>query len=380
MSRLEARPAPSRAMMLASPLIAALAMLATGSLLFLSLGQEPLHAFYVYFIKPLTSEYGMGELLLKATPLILCGVGLAIGFRANVHNIGADGQLTMGAVAAGWVALQFDGVEAPGLQPMVLPLMILAGALGGLAWAAVPALLRTRFNTSEILVSLMLVYVAYLFLGYLVHGPLRDPAGFNFPQSKMFGESATLPLLVEGLRVNAAFPLSLLAVLGAWFFCRHTFAGYRMQVSGMAPAAALYAGFSEPKNVWLAFMVSGALAGVAGVGEVAGPLGQLQPSVSPGYGFAAIIVAYVGRLHPLGVLLASLLMSLLYIGGESAQIELQLPSAITGLFQGLLLFYLLAADLFIHYRFKPRTRPTPTTPPATGPSASFATETAPHES
>lgn len=376
MSRLEARPEPSRAMMLASPLIAAAAMLITGSLLFLFLGQAPLHAFHVYFIAPFGSAYGIGELLLKATPLILCGVGLAIGFRANVHNIGADGQLTMGAVAAGCVALYFDGVDAP----WVLPLMIAAGAFGGLAWAAVPALLRVRFNTSEILVSLMLVYVAYQFLGYLVHGPLRDPAGFNFPQSKMFGESATLPLLVEGLRVNAAFPLSLLAVLGAWFFCRHTFAGYRMQVSGMAPAAALYAGFSEPKNVWLAFMVSGALAGVAGVGEVAGPLGQLQPSVSPGYGFAAIIVAYVGRLHPLGVLLASLLMSLLYIGGESAQIELQLPSAITGLFQGLLLFYLLAADLFIHYRFKPRTRPTPPTPPATGPSASFATETAPHES
>jgi len=339
MSRLEARPAPSRAMMLASPLLAALAMLVTGSILFLFLGQEPLHAFYVYFIKPATTLYGVGELLLKATPLILCGVGLAIGFRADVHNIGADGQL------------------------MVVPLMLVAGALGGMAWAAIPALLRTRFNTSEILVSLMLVYVAYLLLSYLVHGPLRDPDGFNFPQSKMFGDSATLPLLVEGLRVNAAFLLSLAGVAGAWFFCRHTFAGYRMQVSGMAPAAALYAGFSAPKNVWLAFLVSGAMAGLAGVGEVAGPIGQLQPSVSPGYGFAAIIVAYVGRLHPVGVLLAALLMSLLYIGGEAAQIELQLPSAITGLFQGLLLFYLLAADLFIHYRFKPRTRVAPVATP-----------------
>lgn len=355
MSRLEERPEPSRAMMLASPLIAAAAMLATGSLLFLFLGQQPLHAFYVYFIKPASTLYGIGELLLKATPLILCGVGLAIGFRSNVHNIGADGQLTMGAIAAGCVALYFGDVQAGWL----LPLMLLAGALGGMAWAAIPALLRTRFNTSEILVSLMLVYVAYLYLSYLVHGPLRDPAGYNFPQSKMFGESAMLPLLVEGLRVNAAFLLSLLAAAGAWFFCRHTFAGYRMQVSGMAPAAALYAGFSESKNVWVAFMISGALAGVAGVGEVAGPLGQLQPTVSAGYGFAAIIVAYVGRLHPVGVVLASLLMSLLYIGGESAQIELQLPSAITGLFQGLLLFYLLAADLFIHYRFKPRLRIVP---------------------
>jgi simple sugar transport system permease protein len=350
MSRLEARPEPSRAMMLASPLIAAAAMLVSGSLLFLFLGQAPLHAFHVYFVQPLTTMYGIGELLLKATPLILCGVGLAVGFRANVHNIGADGQLTMGAVAAGCVALYFDGTQAPWL----LPLMIVAGAAGGAAWAAVPALLRTKFNTSEILVSLMLVYVAYLFLGYLVHGPVRDPAGYNFPQSKMFGDAALLPLLKEGLRVNAAFLLSLVAVAGGWFFCRHSFAGYRMQVAGMAPAAALYAGFSEPKNVWIAFLTSGALAGVAGVGEVAGPLGQLQASVSPGYGFAAIIVAYVGRLHPVGVLLASLLMSLLYIGGETAQIELQLPSAITGLFQGLLLFYLLAADLFIHYRIKPR--------------------------
>ncbi|ELX11889.1 ABC transporter permease protein [Janthinobacterium sp. HH01] len=357
MSRLERRPEPSRRMMLASPLIAAAAMLLTGSVLFFFLGQEPLHAFYVYFIKPWTTLYGVGELLLKATPLILCGVGLAIGFRANVANIGADGQLTVGAIAAGAVALYFDEVQAW----WVLPLMLAAGALGGMLWAAIPALLRTRFNTSEILVSLMLVYVSYHLLSYLVHGPMRDPAGFNFPQSKMFSDSATLPLLVEGLRLNAAFILSLVAAGAAWFFCKHTFAGYRMQVSGMAPAAALYAGFSEPRNVWLAFMVSGALSGIAGVGEVAGPLGQMQPSVSAGYGFAAIIVAYVGRLHPLGVVLSAVLMSLLYIGGETAQIELQVPSAITGMFQGLLLFYLLAADLFIHYRFKPHHRRLPVT-------------------
>ncbi len=352
MPRLEARPEPSRAMMFASPLLAAMAMLITGSLLFKLLGHDPLQAFYVYFIKPASTAYGVGELLLKATPLTLCGVGLALGFRASVFNIGADGQLTMGAIAAGCVALYFRDVEAWWL----LPLMLVAGALAGMAWAAVPAVLRTRFNTNEILTSLMLVYVSYLFLGYLVHGPLRDPEGFNFPQSRMFHDSAMLPLLMEGLRTNAALILSFISVAGAWFFCRHTFAGYRMLVSGSAPHAAAYAGFSEKKNVWLAFLLSGALAGLAGVGEVAGPIGQLQPSVSPGYGFAAIIVAYVGRLHPLGVLLSALLMSLLYIGGESAQMEMQLPAAITGLFQGLLLFYLLAADLFIHYRFKPAVR------------------------
>jgi len=352
MAILEARPEPSRAMMLASPLIAAVAMLITGSVLFLVLGQEPVHAFHVYFVKPLGTAYGVGELLLKATPLMLCGVGLALAFRANVQNIGADGQLTMGAIGGAAIALAFP--DAP--SGWLLPMMLLAGALAGMAWAAIAALLRTRFHTNEILVSLMLVYVAYLFLSYLVHGPLRDPDGFNFPQSRMFQDAALLPLLREGLRTNVAFVLALLAVAGAWFFCRRSFAGFRMQVSGMAPAAAAYAGYSEARNVWLAFLVSGALAGIAGVGEVAGPIGQLQPSVSPGYGFTAIIVAYVGRLHPLGVLLASLLMSLLYIGGESVQMELQLPTAITGVFQGLLLFYLLAADLFIHYRFKPRRR------------------------
>ena len=368
MKRLEARPEPSRAMMVASPLIAAAAMLLTGSVLFLFLGQDPVHAFHVYFIKPLGTAYGVGEWLLKATPLILCGVGLALAFRANVQNIGADGQLTMGAIGGSAVALAFPEVQSGWL----LPAMLLTGALAGMAWAAIPALLRTRFHTNEILVSLMLVYVSYLFLSYLVHGPLRDPDGFNFPQSKMFQEAALLPLLNEGLRTNVAFILSLVAVGGAWFFCRHTFAGYRMLISGMAPAAAAYAGFSEKRNVWVAFLVSGALAGLAGVGEVAGPIGQLQPSVSPGYGFTAIIVAYVGRLHPLGVLLSALLMSLLYIGGESVQIELQLPTAITGVFQGLLLFYLLAADLFIHYRFKPRRPAALPSAGATGPSPGTA--------
>jgi len=350
MARFEARPSPSRLMMLGSPLIAALAMLLTSTILFYALGQQPLHAFYVYFIEPASTSYGIGELLLKATPLTLCGVGLAIGFRANVFNIGADGQLTMGAIAGGCVALYFQDTQSY----WVLALMLLAGIAAGMMWAAIPALLRTRFNTSEILVSLMLVYVAYLTLSYLVHGPLRDPNGFNFPQSRMFGQYAMLPLLFEGLRTNLAFPISLVVVAGAWFFCSRTFAGYRMKVAGMAPAAASYAGFSDSANIWAALLISGGLAGLAGVGEVAGPIGQLQASVSPGYGFAAIIVAYVGRLQPVGVLLASLLMSLLYIGGESAQIELQLPSAITSLFQGLLLFYLLAADFFIHYRFKPR--------------------------
>jgi simple sugar transport system permease protein len=213
-------------------------------------------------------------------------------------------------------------------------------------------LLRTRFNTNEILVSLMLVYVAGLLLSFLVHGPWRDPQGFNFPQSKEFSPSALFPILIEGTRLNFNFLIALLAIFAGWVFMNRSFAGYKMRVGGLADAAAKYAGFSASRTVWIGMLVGGATAGLAGVGEVAGPIGQLLPSVSPGYGFAAIIVAFVGRLHPLGILLASILMSLLYLGGESAQMALNLPSAITGLFQGILLFFLLGSDVFINYRVK----------------------------
>jgi simple sugar transport system permease protein len=245
------------------------------------------------------------------------------------------------------VALFVDG-----LGSLALPVMLLAGMLGGMAWAAIAAYLRTRFHTNEILVTLMLVYIARLLLSYLVHGPWRDPAGFNFPQSQSFDENELLPLLVEGARVNVAFVYALTLAGLAWFFASRSFAGYRMRVAGLAPAAAAYAGYGEQRNIWLALMIGGAAAGLAGISEVAGPIGLLSPEISPGYGFAAIIVAFVGRLHPLGVVLASLLMSVLYLGGEAAQIELQLPASVSGLFQGVLLFYLLAADLFITFRLR----------------------------
>jgi simple sugar transport system permease protein len=241
---------------------------------------------------------------------------------------------------------------AAALGPLALPVSLLAGIAGGAAWAAIPALLRARFNTSEILVSLMLVYIAQLLLAYLLHGAWRDPEGFNFPQSKAFDERVILPLLLDGQRATIAAPIMLAVAALAWLFTSKMFAGFRMRVSGLAPAAAAYAGFSEPRNVWLAMLISGGAAGLAGVCEVLGPNGRLQTDISPGYGFAAIIVAFVGRLHPTGIVLAALLMSLLYLGGESVQLDLQLPAAVTGLFQGLLLFYLLAADLLVDYRLR----------------------------
>ena len=345
---LEARAEPSRVMGYLSPLIAAALTIVAGFILFSALGKNPVEAFYTFFIHPIRDVNGLTEMLLKASPLMLIGVGLACGYRANVWNIGAEGQLVLGAIAAGGIALWFHGSE----NALVLPMMIVAGAAGGMLWAAIPAFLRTRFNTNEILTSLMLVYVANLLLSWLVHGPWRDPEGFNFPQTKQFTDTALYPMLIEGTRLNVGFLIALAAVAVGYVFLNRSFLGFQLRVAGLAGAAAKYAGFNAHRMVWLGMLVGGACAGIAGMGEVAGPIGQLLPSVSPGYGFAAIIVAFVGRLHPVGILLASLLMSLLYLGGEAAQMSLNLPSAMTGLFQGMLLFFLLGSDVFINYRIK----------------------------
>jgi simple sugar transport system permease protein len=357
--RLERRATPSKLMRVTAPLIAAVAMVITGAIVFSALGQRPGEALYLFFIDPISSTYGVGELLVKATPLLLCALGLALGFRANVWNIGAEGQLTLGAIVGGGVALYWG--EALGM--FAIPAVLIAGALGGMAWAAIPAWLRTRFHTSEILVSLMLVYIAQFLLVYLLHGAWRDPEGFNYPQSKVFPDNTSLPVLAEGVRANIAFIIALVLAALSWLFSSKTFAGYRMLVAGLAPAAAAYAGFNDKRNIWLALLLGGGAAGLAGVCEVAGPIGRLQLSISPGYGFAAIIVAFVGRLHPVGILLSSLLMSLLYLGGESVQLSLQLPSAVTGLFQGTLLFYLLAADLFVVFRLRLARPPVPAAEP-----------------
>jgi general nucleoside transport system permease protein len=346
--RLEARPEPSRLALWSAPLLATAATLCVGFIVFTALGRNPVAAFDAFFIAPVATRYGIAELLLKASPLMLIGTGLAIGYRANVWNIGAEGQLTLGALAGGGIALAVGEADVP--PALLLPAMFIAGALAGMLWAAIPALLRTRCNANEILTSLMLVYVATLLLSWLVHGPWRDPEGYNFPQSKIFAANALLPILLPETRLNAGFVLALAVVALAWLFVRRHIVGFEMRVAGLSPGAANYAGISWRRNIWLGMLAGGACAGLAGVGEAAGPIGQLLPSMSPGYGFAAIIVAFVGRLHPAGIALASLLMSLLYLGGESAQVNLALPSAVTGLFEGTLLFFLLAADVLVNYR------------------------------
>jgi general nucleoside transport system permease protein len=353
MLKLEARPEASKFMSVASPLLALAITVVIGTLLFLALGKDPLRGLQVFFVEPVKSAYALSELAMKATPLLLIALGLAVCFRSNVWNIGAEGQFVVGAIFASGVAMQ----ATPETGRWIVILVLLAGVLGGMVWAGIVALLRDRFNASEILVSLMMVYIADMVLSYLVYGPWKDPAGYNFPQTITFLKSTQVPRLFDGSRVNIGLLIALAAVLVFWVLLFRTYAGFQLQVGGLAPAAARYAGFSSRKALWMALLISGGMAGLAGALEAAGPLGQLTPHVPAGYGFAAIIVAFVGRLHPVGAIFAAILMSMFYIGGELAQSRLGLPKSLTGVFQGLLLFTLLACDTLIHYRIRWKSAP-----------------------
>ena len=352
MFRLEARAESSRAMSLASPLIALLLTAVLAALLFAALGKDPVRGLGIYFFEPLNGVRAMSEVGLKATPLIICALGLAVCYRSNVWNIGAEGQFLLGAIAAGGMAMWLSGTGLSGPRGVYSPLILLAGIVGGMGWAAITALLRDRFNASEILVSLMLVYVAQQLLNFLVFGPWKDPQGFNFPQTITFDMSTVLPALVSGTRLHVGSLLTLLLVAVFWVFMFRSWRGFQLQVGGLAPAAARYAGFSARASLWIALLVSGACAGLAGAMEVAGPLRQLTPHLSTGIGFTAIIVCFIGRLHPVGIVFSGILLSMLLIGGELGQSRLGLPNALSGVFQGLLLVLLLACDTLIQYRVR----------------------------
>lgn len=346
---LEKRAERSTAIALVSPLIAIGLTIVTMSVLFLILGKNPISALVVYFIEPLLEGYSLQEIVVKATPLVLIGIGLSLCYLANAWNIGAEGQFLIGAVAGSWLAVKTHGTDA---GPWVFPAMLLLGALGGMLYALIPAICKVRFGASEILTSLMLVYIADLLLDYLVRGPWRDPAGFNFPTTAEFDPVATVPLLVDGGRLHLGAIIALVVVAAATVLLGRTIKGFEIRVVGAAPRAARFGGFNSNQLIVLTFAISGALAGLAGIIEVAGPVGHLQPSISPGYGFTAIIVAFLGRLNPIGILIAGLFLSLTFIGGEQAQIAMKIPLDMTKVFQGILLFYVLACDSLILYRIR----------------------------
>lgn len=368
--RLVPRSEPSVRAQLLVPIAAIILTLMAGALMFSALGKPPLAAFHAFFIEPLTTRYGIGEVLLKTGPLLLIAQGLAIGFRAQVWNIGAEGQLLTGAIAASALALHYDSVQSAWL----LPAMVCAGTLAGAAWAGIAAWLRTQYNANEILVTFMLSSVALQLLYYLVSGPMRDPMGMSFPQSAMFSDAALFDPLLSQTRVNTSLLLALAASVLAWVFVTRSLPGFKLLVGGRAPLAARYAGFAQKRAIWLSLLIGGAAAGMAGVGEVAGPLGLLQRSISPGYGFAAIIVAFLGALHPVGIVFAAFFMALIYVGGDMSLVSVGLPNSSTQIFQGLLLVFYLACHVFATHRLQ-------RTPKVAGLSASPLTNTdEPHAS
>jgi len=356
MLRLEKRPNPSRFWAIMSPVAAVIATMIVGGIMFWLLGKDPLESIRTIFWDPLFhpqfASYSRPQLLVKAAPLILIAVGLALGFRAGIWNIGAEGQYIMGAVIGGGMGLAFYPLDAW----WIFPLMVICGGLGGMMWAMIPAILKARFNTNEILVSLLLVYVAQNILAAMSLGLLRNPDGRGFPGSRNFKDfpAAHNDFLIPSAGVHWGVIFAVLAVIVAWFVMRYHVYGFRVRLLGESPRAARFAGVKPGKMIVLSFLVSGGLAGFAGLFEVTGPGGQITESFNSGYGFTAIIVAFLGRLNPVGILLGGLLLGLTYIGGELAQLMLGLPGAAIQAFQGMLLFFLLAADLLTNYRIRGR--------------------------
>jgi general nucleoside transport system permease protein len=342
---LEKRAERSWKMALASPLIAIALTLIFGAIVFALRGIEPLHGLYVFFIEPLTDEWSREKLIVKATPLVLMGAGLALCYTANIWNIGAEGQFVMGALFAGAVPVLFSGWQTP----EVMVVMLTLGAIGGLLWAWIPAALRVRYKANEILTSLMLVYVARLIFDWLVRGSMRDPKGMNFPKTVRFTGWQKLPSWGD---VHLGAVLAIFAALALAYMMARMLKGFELRTLGSAPRAGRFAGFSSDRAVYFCFAVSGALAGLAGASDVMGVSKQLQTPYEPNYGFVAIIVAFLGRLNPIGVIFAGLLLALTFIGGEAAQVSLGIPDKIAKVFQGVLLFFILACDTLILYRIK----------------------------
>jgi simple sugar transport system permease protein len=353
MIKLEARPNPSQTMVYLTPVLAVALTVFAGSILFFALGKNPFEAMRMIFWDPVLGEhafYYRGEILKKAAPLIMIALGLSFGFRAGIWNIGAEGQFIMGGVVGGATGLALFPMESA----LIFPLMIFMGAVGGALWGLIPAILKIKFNANEILVSLMLVYVAFNFLAGMVTGPLKSPIGMGFPESRSFQQwpSAHNAELISGSGIHWGVVMTFGLVVAAYVaLSRHIF-GFNIRLTGQSPKAARFSGVNPDMLVAACLGLSGALAGMAGLFEVTGPAGKLSTTFPVGYGFTAIIVAFLGRLNPVGILFAGLLLAITYVGGDIIQSNLSLPKASIQVFQGMLLFFLLAVDVLVNFRIK----------------------------
>jgi len=346
--RFEKRLTPSRLMQIATPIASVLLTMLLGAVIFELIGFDGPRAIYETFITPIVAPYKWVDVLTKAAPLIIIALGLSLGNQAKIWNIGAEGQYIIGALAGAGVAFVLQNAQGF----WIVPLMIAAGILGGMAWAAIPAFLKTRYHVSEVLSTLMLVYVALQVLNYLVSGPWKDPNGHNFPQTPPFSAAESLPHVLPGTVIPPGFVVAIALTLVFWLLTTRSVYGFSVRTVGAAPNAARYGGFDASRTVWSTLMISGGMAGLAGILEVSSQLGQINLGFPSGYGFTAIIVSFLGRLQPIGVFLAGLILAVTYVGGQVAQTAVHVPEATAGIFQAMMLFFILASDILTRYRLR----------------------------
>lgn len=346
--RLEKRQEPSRLMVVVTPIAAVLLTMLIGVIVFDAIGINGQKAVVDIFLTPLLASYKWQDVAVKAAPLIIIALGLSIGNRANVWNIGAEGQYIIGALCAAGVGIAAGGAGGP----VIVMLMVLAGVAGGAAWAAIPAALRTRFSVNEILSSLMLTYVATQILGYLVGGPWKDPNGRNFPATAPLIPDQTLPILVPGTTIHLGVLIAVILPFVFWAIMARSVFGFQIRVVGSAPQAARHGGFDSKQTIWLAMLIGGGMAGLAGSLEFTGALKAINLGFPSGYGFTAIIVSFLGRLHPIGCLIAGIVLADTYVGGQLAKTSVHIPDSTAGIFQAMMLFFILASDIFVRYRLR----------------------------
>jgi ABC-type uncharacterized transport system permease subunit len=358
--RFERRLRPSTVSAVVVPIVSVLLAFVAGGGVILASGENPIEVYRAMLDGAFGSRTGVAETLVKTIPLLLTGLGVAVAFRMQLWNIGAEGQLYLGAMGATWVALFVLPDASSGV---VIPAMVIAGLAGGMLWGLVPGVLRASLGVNEIITSLMLNYVAIIYADYLVHGAWRNPVGFGFPGTEQFPRDAWLPRW-DTTRVHLGLVFGLIAAAVVWVILRHTRWGYEIAVAGESEQVARYAGMATRRNIVLVMGLSGALAGLAGMSEVAGVAHQLQPSLSPGYGYTAIIVAWLGRLNPIGVALVAFLLAGVLVGGDQLQMSMGLSSAVGPMLQGTILFFIIGGEMLARYRIvwrRPATIPAPAT-------------------
>lgn len=344
--RIERTPAP----LWVRPLIPVLAALITFTLtavLIVLAKANPLEAYFYFLIAPLSSRVSAIEVLVKSTPLLLTGAAVTFAFSAGYWNIGAEGQLYAGAIAAAWMGTLLEGFP----QPLGVLLMLLSGFIAGVLWALPPALLKVKLAVDEVVTTLLLNSVILFIVSYLLNGPWRDPVS-GWPQSPEIAASAMLPKLLPRARLHLGFVIGVLVIGVLWFVLSRTTFGLKMRATGLGMQAARFAGVKVDRTLLLSALISGGIAGLAGVSEVAGIHFHLIDAISPGYGYTGIIIAMLGGLNPLGVGVAALFIGLLSTGGQSVSRALGVPAYLGDVVQAVLLLVTLGAFILQNYRIR----------------------------